>query len=279
MAFLEKMRADAAGAVPLWLDDADYTGVLLAGGMPPWLDVSACVAWRRKAQNLLHSDVVMLPLGALIDAFVERRAALLGAMRAGRRRLHPLKTLLAEPALHAHMVELSQALRMSFADAPFALSCPSPRLLAADCARMAFGGDAGELSDDDIDVAAVHTAGFLRELGEVGFDAVLLVESGDTEPVDAASAMLYQPVINVAAHYRWDIGLLAPQGRFSGAEPLFVIAPQIGSTDATAGRLVAEDFWRGVPPPACAPGGFRYAIVPPTAPPETVLGRLAFLRQ
>ena len=279
MAFLGKMSASAAGGIPLWLDDIDYTGALLAGGKPPWLDVSACVAWRRKAQNLLHSDVAMLPLGVLIDAFVERHETLLEAMRAGRRRLHPLKTLLAEPSLHRHMVELSQALRASFTDAAFALSCPSPRLLAAYTARMAFGNDAVEFSDDDIDAASVYTAGFLREVGEVGLDAVLLVESADTEPVDAAAAMLYQPVINVAAHYRWDLGLLAPRGAFPGAGPLFVIAPQSVSTAGATGILVAEDFWRGAPPPACSPGGFRYAVIPAKERPEAVLARLAFLRQ
>lgn len=279
MAFFDKMIAAAAGRTPLWLDDADYAGRLLAGGAPPWLDASSCVAWRRKAQSLLSSDVITLPLGAVIGAFVESNAVLLEAMRARQRTLHPLKALLADNSLRTHLLELARALRASFVDTAFALECPSPRLLAAETARRAFGATAGGLDDDDVDAASVYVAEFLRQFGETAVDAVLLMESADTEPANDEAMALYQPVINVAAHYRWQLGLFAPQGRFAGVGPSFVVGRQVAPAGKHAGVIVDEEFWRSEVAPACPPHGFRYATIPAAVRPETVLARLAVLRQ
>lgn len=266
---------------PLWLDYGDYAGALLAGGQPPWLDVGAFVAWQRKAQGLLKSDVVGLPVASVVEAWLAARPGLREEMASKRRTVFALKTLLADEALRAHLVELVRGLRGCFADTPLALVCPSPRRWVAEAFRQAHGADAEvEVGDDEADSAAMYMADFLRSFGEAGIDVLLLRESADSEPADAAAVAVYQPVLNIAAHYRWELGLEAAAGRYAGGEAGlgFVIAPS-ALPGARAGCEVPAAFWSGgVAPPDCPPGGLRHARIPADAQPETVLQRLGELR-
>lgn len=265
----------SAGRKPLWLDYGDYAGALLAQGAVPWLDVSALVAWQRKAQGLLKSDVLQLPVAAVCAAWLAANPSLREAMAAKKRTVFPLKTLLADEALRAHLVELAKGLRACFADLPLALACPSPRRWVADAFRQAHGaGEEVEVGDDETDSAAVYVADFLRSFGDAGIDVLLLQESLDSEPASTESLALYQPVLNIAAHYRWSTVLDAPAGRLSDAGGFgFLIAPQAGG-----GRHVPAEFWGGAEAPDCPPQGFRHALIPAQAQPESVLQRLAGLR-
>lgn len=259
----------------LWLDYADYAGALLAGGTVPWLDVSALVAWQRKAQGLLQSDVIELPLGAVCAAWLQAHPALRTAMAAKRRTLYPLRTLLADEALRRHLAELAAGLRASFAAQPLALACPSPTRWLLDSYHQACG-EAPDVGDEDIEDAAVYVADFLRGFGDAGLDVLLLQEADAPATADALGR--YQPVLNVAAHYRWALGLAAPAGADAGAAALdFVVAPQPAAARYAA-QLVPPAYWSGGAAPECPAGGFRYAGIPRDAQPEAVLQRLAALR-
>lgn len=257
----------SAGRQPLWLDYGAYAGALLANGSVPWLDVAAYVALQRKAQGLLKSDVLQLPVGAVGAAWVAARPALRETMAAKKRAVFPLKTLLADEDLRAHLVELARGLRACFPDLPLALACPSPREWVAQAYRMAHGEDT-EVGDDEADSAAVYLADFLRCFGEAGVDVLLLQESTGSEPADATGLDLYQPALNVAAHYRWETGLLAPAGRCAaGTTGLgFVVGPD---------AILPPDSWNAA---MTAGRGLRYAVIPADAQPETVLQRLKELR-
>lgn len=266
----------------LWLDYSEYAGALLSGGSVPWLDVSELVAWQRKAQGLLQSDVLELPIGSVSAAWLQAHPDLLDAMRGKRRPVFALKTLLADPGLRAHLLEIAKGLRASFARLPLALACPSPRRWAIEANRVALASEASAIEDfgpDESEDAAAYLADFLRVFGDVGVDVLLLQESAESEPGDAGGFAAYQPVLNVASHYRWEIGLAAPSGRPVAGDAGFgfVIAPQ--ATDGRrSGRIVPHDFWSGSAAPDCTANGFRYASVPGDAKPETVLQRLAALR-
>lgn len=266
----------------LWLDYTEYAGALLSGGSVPWLDVSELVAWQRKAQGLLQSDVLELPIGSASAAWLQAHPQLLEAMRGKRRPTFPIKTLLADAGLRAHLLEIAQGLRASFARLPLALACPSPRRWAIEAHRAAFADDAAGVEDfgpDETEDAAAYLADFLRVFGDVGVDVLLLQESAESEPADASGLAAYQPVLNVASHYRWEIGLAAPGGRYAGGDAGFgfVIAPR-PIESRRGGRMVPPEFWTGSAAPECAASGFRYASVPGDARPETVLQRLAALR-
>ncbi|SEQ20675.1 hypothetical protein SAMN04488038_104283 [Solimonas aquatica] len=263
----------------LWLDYTRYAGDLLAGGRIPWLDATGYVAWQRKAQGLLKSDVLSLDVQQVVLAWLAAHGALREAMAAKRRAVYPLKTLLADEALRAHLQELAAGLRASFAQTPLALVCPTPRLWLLQAYRLAHGDEAQtEIGEDEIDSASLYLADFLRAFGESGLDVLLLGETADSEPAPPAVLALYQSALNVAAHYRWRCALLSPGGRCEDAEGIDLqIAPQ-PAAKGPAGLLLAADFWDGAPPPACPPGGLRYVEIPAGAQPEAVLQRLATLR-
>jgi len=271
---------DAGDRKPLWLDYSAYAAALLASGAAPWLDATATVAWLRKAQGLLKSDVVALPLPEICTAWLGAHPSLCQSMAAKRRAVAPLRALLADESLRALIVDLLRTQRAIFDQQPLALVCASPRRWVLDAYRMAFGTAAEvEVGDDEADSASVYIADFLRAFGDTGVDALLLQESVDSEPADAAGVVLYQSLLNVAVHYRWSCGLYAPGGRYAGGDAglAFVIAPQ-ATTGARAGALVADSFWQDGVAPACPPAGFRYARIPVDAQPERVLQQLASLR-
>ena len=278
---MARLQDLAARSSPLWLDYTDYAAALLAGGQAPWLDTAACVAWLRKAQGLLRSDVLMLPMGVVAQAWLDAHPALLEAMAAKKRRAAaPLRALLADEGLRIQLVDLALALRAAFAQAPLALACPSPRRWVAWASARCAAGEAIEIDDDAVDSAASYMADFLRVFSQCGIDALLLEESAETAPATDSALQLYQPLFNVASHYRWDIGLrvAALNGSALPTQGLnFVVAP--GDIEAPMRGLALDAAcWNGSDAPACPPGGFRFATVPVAAQPEAVLARLAAWR-
>ena len=272
----------AAGDKPLlWLDDTAYSDKLLAGGKTPWHDGAEYTAFRRKAQGLLKPDFTVIPVGRIVAAWVASHAPLKEAMAAKKRAVSPARTLLADEPMRAHLVEMLKGLRAALGSAPLVLSIPSPRAWVTDAYKLAFGADAEvEVGGDEADSCAVYVAEFLRSFGESGVDGLLLEEHAGAEPASAEELGWYQPVINIAGHYRWDIGVRLPTAAsFSGdATGLqFVIAPKTVGGVAN-GIAVGDKFWSGDAAPAAPKGGFRFASIPADAVPEKVLDRLNTLR-
>ena len=263
----------------LWLDHGAYSARLLSAGTVPWMDAGAAIAWMRKAQSLLRSDVVSLPLRDVAAAWLAAHPGTVSAMAARKRAVYPLKTLLADEALRAHLVALVKSLRSSFADQILVLALPSPRHWMLRAYAQAHSGDTVEIEADDVDSAAVYVADFLRGFADCGIDGVLLEESPESAPSVAQSLPLYQPLLNVAAHYRWDAGLLlpadAPAPVGEGLDFVVASGPVAGSAQ---GLRIPARFWQDGQAPPCPSQGFRFAEIPADAHPEGVLERLASLR-
>jgi hypothetical protein len=265
----------------LWIDDTGYSSHLLAGGAAPWLDTSAHVAWRRKAQSLLKSGVTALPVARVCTALLASDGALRAAMAAKSRVGFPLKTLLSSEVLRAQVSDLLNGLRGSFSALPLALVCPSPRAWVGAAYRSAFG-DAADVAvgEEEVDTATVQCADFLRTFASSGIDTVLLEESPDSEPQNADELEWYRSVLNVGKHYRWDMGIRLPGGgQFNDtiADLAYVIAPRAGHA-ACFGEAILSDYWSGASPDASSRPDFRFAQIPPGLQPELVLDRLSSLR-
>lgn len=275
-ALIDHLGASGHG---LWLDHHAYAARLLAGGHAPWSDVDAAVGWMRKAQALLRSDAVGVPVAAVAGAWLGQHPELIAAMGAGKRATYPLRALLADEAMRAHLAALCGVLRSGFAGSALVLVLPSPRRWLALAFAQAHGGGAAEVADDAVDGAAVHVAGFLRSFADCGLDGLLFEESPDSAPGSAEGLALYQAAFNVASHYRWNVGLRLPGNASvpSNGSLDFVVASE-PVAGVVSGVEVPESFWQGGDAPPCPPRGFRFAEIPVDANPEIVLERVSTLR-
>lgn len=266
----------------VWLDYHAYAAALLAKGKVPWLDQAQYIAFHNTAQSLLHSDVISLPLEPLVEALLEANPDLRAAMKAKSRTSFPLRTLLQNETLRETVNGLLGPLRAAHEQRPLALLMPSPRRWLAGAYLAAHGSplDPEIASDgDEIDGAAVFLADFLRCFAEAQIDALLLLENPGEAPADATQWAWYDPVINTAGHYRWQVGILDPAPRapltlVKGVE--FCIAPALAA-DVPGGLMLDEAFWQAADAPPLGAGQFRYATVPAGATPEMVLQQLAKL--
>jgi len=275
-ALTERLTAGGRG---LWLDYGAYAARLLAGGRVPWLDADAAGGWLRKAQSLLKSDVATLPVAAVVESWLSANPGLVAAMGAKQRTVYALKTLLADEPLRAHLAGLARVLRAGLSGTPLVLALPGPRLWVGLAYAQAHSGAAAEVDSDAVDSAAAYVADFLRGFAEAGLDGLLLQESAQTEPAGAEDLQLYQAVLNVAAHYRWDVGLRLPQGQAAlAAQGLAYVLSPVAAAGVATGLCLPVEFWSGAAAPAAPGGGFRYGEIPETANPESVLERLATLR-
>lgn len=268
----------AAGTTPLWIESTAYAQRLLAGGNVAWGDAAEVVAWHRKAQGLVRSDVVSLSLTPIVSAWFESDGELAEEMRAKKRATAPLKVLLASDGLRNHIAEIVKGLRTSYANAPLALVIQSPRRWVAHAYALAHH-ETLAVGEDEADSAAMYIADFLRSFGELGVDVLLLEESAESLPASAGEIAWYQPVFNIAAHYRWECGIHLPAASdIGGAEGLnFCIAPQ-AIDGLTNGIGTGGDASLGSGPVPVPAGGFRYIEIPENAQPEATLERLAALR-
>lgn len=271
-------RLTGQGSAP-WLDYIDYASRLLAGGKVAWTAVDGTVAWLRQAQGLLRSAVVTIPVATIAAAWLDHDPALRAAMAAKSRTIFPLRTLLADPGLRGHLRTLVEAAGASLSSLPLVAAIPSPRAWVALAYDQAFPGSEADIDEDAIDAAASYIADFLRELPQTLVAGVLLDDRAVAAPLSAEITGLYQPVFNIASHYRWQVGILAPQP----GDAITAAAPDFWITGAavpgkTCGVIVPETFWGGAEPPARPPAGFRYAVIPADAQPEAVLERVAALQ-
>lgn len=266
---------DLLSATPtplLWLDDTDYSGRLLANGRIPWLAATALISWRRQAGLLLRPSIMILDVGRVVAAFAVAAPEVLLASSTSRRTTGPLEALLGAEALRRHLAEVVQGLRQSVG-LSVALVMPSPRAWPGIAYRNAFGTTTA-VDDDETDEASVCIASFLRGFAEAGVDVLLLVDDQDTRPRDANAVDLYQSVLNVARHYRWDVGLKSPEVPAGDTGLDFMIAPK-----GAVGVDLGAAFWDvDSQVPAIVPNGFRYARVPEDAAPERVIARLEAVR-
>lgn len=265
-----------SGATTVWLDHLGYAAALLSRGVVPWSNTAEFISLLGRAQGLLKSDVVAFPLAPACAAWIEANPGLAAAMGSKSRVGFPLKTLLSDEALRAHLLEVANGLRASMAGAILALVLPSPRAWLGIAYGQGHGGATVDVEDDDADSASVYVADFLRGFAN-SVDVLSMQEAADFTPRSADQIALYQAVVNVGRNYRWDIGLHV-QGNIDAAvaEAIdFTIAPG-GAAGKRQGVVVPAEYWSGQ---GSAPASkFRYATIPADAKPETVLDRLAALR-
>ncbi len=263
----------------LWLSALAYARrVLLGDDEIPWSRSAEFLNFYQQAHGLLRPSVAQFEIGAFYDAWLAANPAALRSM-AGKRRIgFALKELLAVAEPRALLCELLRALRSAYGSTPLAITIPSPGSWVASAHALANGVKAVGVSEEDAESASIYVADFLRALAESSLDGLLLEEDYQCGATSAESLSAYQPVINVARHYRWCLGLLSLGGARASAalESLDFYITDTDCEGDAAGRVIPDSFWTGEPPPVVR-RGFYYLKIPKDALPETVLERLAQL--
>ena len=269
-------KLNGFGRPGLWIDDYDYAADLLSGGAAPYTDATAYLHWRSKAQGLLRSDVISIPVGRVCGAWLRQDPGLRQEMSAKRRVSAPLRALLGNERLNSHLARIATAIRASFSDRIFVLSCPAPGDWVAEAYGSAFGNMI-EPAPDDVDSAAVYISGFLGTFAEIALDGLLLVE-GRHSSGDAALRSLYQPILNKAAHYRWDAGLYPIEGSATAASSGMSFAFDVAATPSQSATVLRLDdaFWETDNPVPEADS--YYLKIPVSSRPEFVIQKLDKLR-
>jgi hypothetical protein len=248
--------------IPLLIDHLEYSRrILLRSNPVPWEDPTALSNFLNQAHALLNPDVTLLDLGEYYRAASDT-PRLRGAMTARSRVGYALRALLADPETGQSAARVTDTVAAT-TRLPLVLQIPSPRAWLA----ATHSGDAADLDVDRVEAAAMYVADWLRGFAEVPIAAVLLDDrigpGHDAAALPPVDPRAYLPVTNVAAHYRWEVGLRSEDGVSLGEH---------------AGDVVDPTFWHTTD--AVVPtshGRFRLAQLPEDAVPESVLERLALL--
>lgn len=269
--YLDKLAAEQT---PLWIDAWDYGGAVLArGGEPPWLDVGELVAWHRQLQSLVSSDIVVIELASFYRSWLQYAPALRDAMAAKKRLGYALRTLLADPGSRAHLGEIVEALAGLYSDRPVLLALPSPKQWMAIAYCQAHAIDDVEVSWDDAESASMYVADYLRNFAACGIAGLLLRDTDG--PASDADTARYQPVLNVAEHYRWQVVLDGASAHYRPGPAQGVAFCLADSPGEHSCPKVSLDKWQGS---AEQKPAFWYLNIPATAVPELVLERLQAVR-
>lgn len=243
------MTLSEVAAPRLVLDAGAYAQrVLLQGAEIPW-EPTAHARLLAQVAALLRPDLSLIDLGAFVPAAVDARPELRARLSGARRPTAALRALLADEDLARVATELVRVVA-AMSSAPVAVQIPSP---AAWLAAVAGAARDPEFDADDAENASVYLADWVRRFSALPVDTLLLDGRGapQEESLDA-----YGPLLGLAEHYRWAIGL-----RRHDALDL-----------ATgAGEVLDGAFWGGASVPEPRDAVLVISRIDPGAQPETVL--------
>jgi len=264
----------------LWINYLDYAAKLLADGNVQWMNIAECIAWYRKAQSLLKSDVLHIDVELICSQFIESDASLKSSIAAKNKSTAPLKELLAYEPLRAHISELVSALRTTFPDLLLILVCPAPGEWVSRTYLQAFPDTASpSIAEDEVDYGSLYTADFLRIFSGANVDGLLIKDGVLTEELVELNMPCYQTIINLASQYRWRFGFqfsdVASEDLLPDVD--FIITP-LNITRPNLGLELGSLFWEGGASSDLHRHCFHYVQVPSTSEPEIVLEALAEAR-
>jgi hypothetical protein len=262
--YLEKLATEHT---PLWIDAWAYGKALLArGGEPPWGDVGELVAYHRQLQSLVGSDIVVIELESFYHSWLQQSPGLLAAMAAKKRLGYALRTLLADTAAREHLHEIVDALAGLYPDRPVLLALPSPKHWMAIAYCQAHALNEVEVSWDDAESASMYIADYLRSLADCDISGLVLRDSKG--PSTDEEVARYQPVLNVAEHYRWQVVMDGCSQDYQPGPAQGISFCLANGAGKNACPKISLDTWQhGV---ADKPA-FLYLTIPEDAVPESVL--------
>ncbi len=276
-ALLDAIEAGVQLDKPLvWLDAEDYGSRVLLNGKPlPWTNPTEFVSAYGQLQSLLKAEVAPVHLGRFLRSWLEANTAALSEMSGKKRVRFALKRLLGMEEQRAAIREIVSALCESCTE-PLVLVLPPNGELINWANNRANGAEPVELGEIDIDSVSVYLADFMRAFSGLNIAGVL-VELPEGTDVTPELLDLYSPIVNVARHYHWALGMAALGGTVNDPEQLLQFVVSDTAASCVTGLVQAEGFWQESNASWQSPH-FIYATVPRDSQPELVLERLEQIR-
>jgi hypothetical protein len=276
----------------VWLDFIPYAKRLFSGGRNDiWQNPDTFISVYSQGQGLLRSDILSIPVGEVYLSLLERKSGLVEEW-AGKRPTFALKKLLALDEPREFLTEVLAGLQNLYRGAqPIALTLPSPQKWLQWLHTEVRPGQEISINSDDVEAAAMYVAEYVRAFSTSGLAAVVLEEPVDPVIHLQEAITLYQPIVNLANHYQWSVGISLNGTMVECSEgddevDFYLLANSDPATISgywekglNSGGGLNKAFWSGeqnVPKPSY--NGFAYGIIPEEAEPEMVLSQLKKLR-
>lgn len=260
----------------VWLDAEDYGSRVVLNDKPmPWSNPTEFVSAYGQIQSLLKAQVAPVHLGRFLRSWLEANPAALSEMSGKKRIRVALKRLLGMEEQRGAIREIVSALCDSCAE-PVVLVLPPNGELINWANNRANGAEPVEIGEIDIDSVSVYLADFMRAFSGLDIAAVL-VELPQGTAINPDLLDLYSPIVNVARHYHWALGMATLGGVVEDPEQLLQFVVSDAAASGVTGLVQSGALWReGLI--NWQPPHFVYASVPQDMEPELVLERLAEIR-
>ena len=265
----------------LWVNFNGYAKKLLLGNdANPWSTPASYLAFYTQAHALVKAEVVVLDVWDLFHHWMEDDDTAIKSMAEKNRATFAAKVLLEAYAPRELLAEVLVAVSDNYGNAvPIVLVVPSPRALLVKAHKSATTNHL-EPNEMSVDTVSMYMADFLRYFSEMNLSGILLVEDKDVLPLSPAEISWYQPVLNVAKHYRWSIGVQLPfqDDGFNVPDEIdFAVIPEHSSASAESlGVDISQSLW--ATGDVNKPIGFTYLSIPEDVKPEKVLETLSKLK-
>ncbi|OUM87291.1 MAG: hypothetical protein BAA01_09910 [Bacillus thermozeamaize] len=282
------------GSGRIWLDYLDYAQRLfMREEQEIWLDAARFLSVFSQGQQLLQSDVLSVPLMPFFTSWVRNHQEQ-GKEWHGKKATFVLRKVMALEEPKEILSEVLTGMNSLFPATPIVLYVDAPRkwvkqMRALDFLQLKDVQYGGEVSVDDQDAVAMILADGLRAFAGQPVTGVVLRE---TEPpaVVAEYVTLYQPIWNLADHYKWLKGIQLPSTpdmQWSLGDMVhFALFPEAtleqvaaaSSEGMPVGGGLNSAFWTSDVEPVPSGVPLTFGSIPADAEPERVLERLSRLR-
>lgn len=278
------------GSPKLWIDFNVYAKKLLLGvGENPWTSPAEYMSFYGQAHGLVKAEIIVLNVWDLFQHWMQEDKDAIPPMSGKKRITVALKIMLEAFAPRELLAEVITALSNNYGGSvPMVLVMPSPRSFIAKAHKAANGVDV-EPEESNVESAAMYIADYLRYYSETELSGVLLMEDPELLPASGEELSWYQPLFNVAKHYRWSVGVHLPSiddGFVVPDDIDFTIVPAQSTAAANSmGLDITQSLWDGQGVDNLAAqdlvnkdNRFYYLSIPTDTKPELVLERLSDLR-
>lgn len=273
----------------IWINFISYAERLFSEGRDDlWSNPDTFISIYSQGQRLIRSDILSIPVREIYMNLLNQDEEIYKAW-VGRKSTYALKKLLALEEPKQYLKDVLSGLQSLYQESlPVVLLVSSPESWIRELHEKIKLGENLEMNDRLIESAAMYLAEFLRNFSTLGLSAIVIIEDKEWNALNNVS--LYEPMINIANHYKWSVGLEL-QGVKSEIEVMndkidFILINEstistilsLRKGNIAVGGGLNREFWMNGEKSDNSLEGLTYGEIPRDAKPEKVLSQLERLR-